>query len=246
MRLHRFYVNETLEGQTQVTIHSTELVHQIRRVFRLREGDSVILFNGTQFDYVCKIDGFGDESKLSDTTVIHFRVTATERSRSSSQQQLFLCAALTKKDTFEWIVEKATELGVTDIIPVIAERSEKKSLNAERLKKIAIEASEQSGRATIPMVHDIMGLEDVAEFLKQRGVFPKQHIVFHTEGDVFNRSNIDVSLPLAVYIGPEGGWSVKELKYFHTQNISVACLGPQVLRAETAVVATLSQVVFGR
>jgi 16S rRNA (uracil1498-N3)-methyltransferase len=244
MRLHRFYTTESLDSKTSITIHSPELVHQVRRVFRLKVGDSIVLFNGTHFDYECKIDGFGEESTIVSDNVIRLYVTATRQSRSSPTCNIYLCAAVTKKDTFEWIVEKATELGVTDIIPVIAERSEKKSLNESRLNKIAVEASEQSGRGTIPMVHPIMGVEDAANFLKKENADIKS-VVFHTEGDLFKSTDVDVSSAVAIFIGPEGGWSPKELEMFHSQNIPVRCLGPQVLRAETAVVATLSMVVFG-
>lgn len=251
MRLHRFYTTEKLEENSVVKIHSAELVHQIRRVFRLGEGDSVILFNGTQFDYLCKIDGFGDGDKISSNNVIRLRVTASERSRSSSQQKIYLCVAVTKKDTFEWIVEKATELGVTDIIPVVSERSEKKSLNETRLKKIAVEASEQSGRGTIPMVHEIMGLGDVEKILEkiQNDSNQLNKIAFHTEGDKFlvNKVIDDKSIQdIVIFIGPEGGWSPEEIDMFHNHNIKVFSLGSQVLRTETAVIATLSLIVFGK
>ncbi|MEK7646198.1 MAG: RsmE family RNA methyltransferase [Patescibacteria group bacterium] len=252
MRLHRFYTTEKIDTEHVFTIDSAELVHQVRRVFRLKKGDSIILFNGTHFDYICKIDDSDTGSIIVSDNSIRLRVTAMERSRSSTQQKLFLCAAITKKDTFEWIVEKATELGVTDIIPVMAERSEKKSLNAVRLNKIAIEASEQSGRDTIPMVHPIMGLLDVEDLLQQGPASPTssniQKIAFHTEGELLKREDLSSyttqKADLACFIGPEGGWSPQEIEMFHTHNIPVKCLGSQILRTETAVVAALSLVVF--
>ncbi len=246
MRLHRFYTTEKIDEKNPFTINSAELVNQVRRVFRLREGDSVILFTGTQIDYECKIDDYDTESTIVSDKSIRLQVTSMKRSRYSPQQRIFLCAAITKKDTFEWIVEKATELGVTDIVPVIAERSEKKSLSDLRLKKISVEASEQSGRGSIPMIHPIIGLVDVDDFFKNLNEKDLQKIVFHTEGERLSMSNIDKSKPVAVFIGPEGGWSPKELEMFHEKNISVKCLGDQVLRSETAVIATLSQLVFGK
>src|SRR3989338_10115008 len=82
-----------------------------------------------------------------------------------------------KKNPFEWIVEKATELGVTKIIPIMAERSEKKNLNEERLEKIAVEASEQSGRGTVPEIEVIISLEEAVQRLPRGstpGGFPTQ------------------------------------------------------------------------
>lgn len=247
MRLHRFFVDQEIGAQTEITIDSAELVNQVRRVFRLKKGDSIVVFNGTGFDYECKIDGFGEKSNMDIDSVIRLLVSGSEKSRYSPKRALFLCAAIVKKDTFEWITEKATELGVTDIIPIAAERSEKKHLNEARLRKIAIEASEQSGRGTTPMVHAIMGQGEAAAFLKKENP-DIECVAFHTEGARIgeqlgpDRNN---SKPLAIFIGPEGGWSDDELDLFHKNKIPVVCLGPQVLRAETAAIAALSQVVFG-
>jgi 16S rRNA (uracil1498-N3)-methyltransferase len=244
MRLHRFYVSQEIGDQKQLTIDSAELVNQVRRVFRLKTGDEVIIFNGTGFDYVCKIDSFEKNTKISSDSVMRLTVTETKRSRFSPTRKIYLCAAVVKKDTFEWIVEKATELGVTDIVPIVAERSEKKSLNEERLRKIAIEASEQSGRGTTPMVHGIMGRGEAAAFLKKENK-DIEIIAFHTEGESLKREEFsDTEVPLAVFIGPEGGWSPEEIDMFHKEDVRVRCLGTQVLRAETAVIAALSQVVF--
>jgi 16S rRNA (uracil1498-N3)-methyltransferase len=250
MRLHRFYISEKIGNQTELAIRSAELVNQVRRVFRLKAGDDIVLFDGTGFDYECKIDSSREKSTIVSDSVIRLIVTASRRSRFVPERKIVLCAAIVKKDTFEWIVEKATELGVTDIIPIAAERSEKKSLNEARLRKIAIEASEQSGRGATPMVHGIMGPGEAAEFLKKekeegsREQGELQMVAFHTEGEAFERSDLSKTDPLAVFIGPEGGWSEDELDLFHKNEISIRCLGPQVLRAETAVIAALSQVVF--
>ena len=253
MRLHRFYVNQEIGDKKEITIDSAELVHQVRRVFRLKPGDSIVVFNGTGFDYECKIDNFGGKNTIVSDSVIRLLVSSASRSRYSPKRELVLCAAIVKKDTFEWITEKATELGATGIIPIAAERSEKKSLNEERLRKIAIEASEQSGRGATPMVYPIMGPGEAANFLiqeqgersKEKGAGKIRLVAFHTEGERFQKAEFDSDSPLAIFIGPEGGWSETEIVMFHKLGIPVRCLGPQILRAETAVVAVLSQVVFG-
>jgi len=124
--------------------------------------------------------------------------------------------------------------------------SEKKSLNEKRLQKIAIEASEQSGRGNIPTIEPIMGLKESADFCIGRTY--ANTIAFHTEGEKWTRqvrSDLIQEGPIAVFIGPEGGWSPDEIALFHENDVKVRCLGPQVLRSETAVVAALSQVVFG-
>ncbi len=243
MRLHRFYIPQEIGAQTELTVNSKELAHQIHGVFRLKKGDPVIVFDGSGFDYECHIDGYEKGNTMRNDSAIRFTVVSSQRSRYSPPRRLYACAAIVKKDTFEWIVEKATELGVTDIIPLSAERSEKKSLNGERLRKISIEASEQSGRSATPMVHAIMGPADAAAFLKKENE-DIQMVAFHTEGEHLDRSSLSGEGPLAVFIGPEGGWSDDEIDMFHKNDIDVVCLGTQVLRAETAVIAALSQAVF--
>jgi 16S rRNA (uracil1498-N3)-methyltransferase len=239
MRLHRFYVPQQIGNESEITIRSAEFVNQVRRVFRLKGGDSLIIFNGTGFDYECKIDDTYSRRILTgNDNSLRLYVTTTERSAFSPARKIYLFASLVKKNTFEWIVQKATELGVTHIIPVISERSEKKSLNESRLKKIAIEASEQSGRGDVPEILPIMNLEEAITTESVTAV------AFHTEGEHFSKEKISKDGPAAVFIGPEGGWSQSEIDMFHKQNIPVLCLGKQVLRSETAVIAALSQVVF--
>ncbi len=250
MRLHRFYFDELIGDRTELVIKSAELINQIRNVFRMNIGDKLVIFDGLGSDYEFTIDSFNGESIISTESsgsthgsMLILKLATQMRSAFIPARKIFLFAAIVKKDNFEWIVEKATELGVTDIIPVMAERSEKKSLNESRLKKIAVEASEQSGRGDVPKIWEIMKLEEAVGFA--RGLTSAKTIVFHTEGEVLSRSDLGIPRSdLGVFIGPEGGWSPRELEMFHKDNLLIRSLGPQVLRAETAVIATLSQVVF--
>jgi len=252
MRLHRFYIEEQIGNKTELKIHSAELANQIRRVFRLKTGDSVVVFDGSGFDYECRIGASPSDEVKSVKNLVTLDVVTTMKSRYMPARDIYLCAAVVKKDTFEWIVEKATELGVTHIIPVMAERSEKKALNMGRLEKIAVEASEQSGRGNVPTIHQIMSLKEAVELLKGEGASDSKRftqvkchqIAFHTDAESFNPQDIHRDIPVAVFIGPEGGWSMDEIDLFHKNQISVVCLGQQVLRAETAAVAALSEVVF--
>jgi len=233
MRLHRFYISELVGNRTELTVHSSELVNQLLHVLRLKVGEEVIIFDGSGSDYSAAIDQFvGDDGVV-------FNIRESMRSRFMPTRKAYLCAAVIKKDNFEFIVEKATELGVTDIIPIIAERSEKKAVNHERLIKISVEASEQSGRGDVPKIHPIISLK---EAIDQHEAI--QCIAFHTEGELLLRSDLSESEPIAVFIGPEGGWSPEEIALFHNNEISVRCLGSQVLRAETAVIAALSRVLL--
>ncbi len=227
MRLHRFYIPEKIGVQKEIVVHSADLANQLRRVFRLRTGDSAILFDGSGSDHECMIAGFTDGS-------VSFEVKDVSPSRYMPQRKVVLYTALVKKDTFEWIVEKATELGVSTIVPVMAERSEKKGLNMDRLNKIAIEAAEQSGRGDIPEIGQVVDLGGATS-----GGGTSYRIALHTEGDIIRRVDLRGD-EVSIFIGPEGGWSPKEIEMFHASGIPVVSLGSQVLRAETAVVSALS------
>ncbi|MES3031393.1 MAG: RsmE family RNA methyltransferase [Patescibacteria group bacterium] len=230
MRLHRFYVEEKIGTETEVTLHSPALFNQFRNVFRLKSGDQVILFDGSGKDFVVSIEDFEKDA-------VRVSVSMSEENKTLPSRETYLFASLVKKDTFEWIAQKATELGVSHIIPVMSARSEKKNLNDERLRKIIIEAAEQSGRATLPELHDIIDLE--AALLKFRHI---PSVVWHTNSPKFVSQDVEGSF--GAYIGPEGGWSDSELSLFKKYNLPLRSLGPQVLRAETAVIAVISRLVF--
>jgi 16S rRNA (uracil1498-N3)-methyltransferase len=214
------------------------MVNQTSRVFRLKTGDGVILFDGSGNDYECAISDLHKGQPCS----ITFKVEKHGPSRYMPDREIALCVAVVKKDTFEWIVEKATELGVTKIIPIVAERSEKKNLNKERLNKIAVEASEQSGRGNVPIIHPIISLQESIKWVVEKKI---PAAAFHLDGEIYtqDRSAPARSRPAQnteLFIGPEGGWSPTEIEMFHTNKIPLVSLGKQVLRTETAVVAALS------
>ncbi len=233
MRIHRFYLTTRVQGK-KFDITDRDLVHQWRSVFRYNVGSQVIVFDGSGTDYLCMITSI--RSLGASVEVIEELPGGNEPKR-----RVWLCLGLIKKDNFELVVEKATELGVSDIIPVMCDRSEKKNVNIERLKKISIEASEQSGRGTVPHIHDISDVQT----LISREDLPKQKLLLNLDGyyikDVASDENVE---DLAIFIGPEGGWSDKEVKIFEESKITSVSLGSQVLRAETAAIASLSLILL--
>ena len=228
MRLHRFYLKNLITGDT-FDITDRDLIHQWRSVFRYNVGSQVILFDGSGTEYLCMISSLRN---LGATV----EVIQKKKMEKNARKNLWLCLSIIKKDNFELVVEKATELGVTNIVPVLSERSEKKNLNMERLQKIAIESSEQSGRGDIPIIHEVVELSDLIKNDK----LPKEKIVLHPEGEYIGEFLEKNPRELAIFIGPEGGWSDREMKEFSEHNILAISLGSQILRAETAAVAVAS------
>jgi 16S rRNA (uracil1498-N3)-methyltransferase len=229
MRLHRFYVKTPITEDT-FDIKDKELVHQWRDVFRYNVGSQIVLFDGSGQDFLCIITSL---RALGGTV----SVLEKKENIKSYLKNIWLCMAIIKKDNFELVVEKATELGVMHIVPILCERSEKKSLNMERLEKIGIEASEQSGRGQKIEIHEITDLQTI---LKNKSL-PENKIVLHPEGEYIGDFLSDKnSKDLVVFIGPEGGFSEAEIEGFTSHCIPTISLGSQILRSETAAIAVAS------
>jgi 16S rRNA (uracil1498-N3)-methyltransferase len=230
MRIHRFYISTPISGKT-FDVADRDLVHQWRSVFRYNVGSQVMLFDGSGTDHLCIISSL----RNSGATVSVLRSTEVVKNISRS---VVLCMALIKKDNFEMVTQKATELGVSTIVPILTERTEKKKLNMERLQKIAVEASEQSGRGDVPEIHKETTLSELFE----GGVLPQDKIAIDPTGTDFHKYVSTLSLVgnIAVFVGPEGGFSEKEVEFFKQYNVLILSLGTQILRAETAAIAVSS------
>lgn len=227
MRLHRFFVQTPITSDN-FDISDRDMVHQWKNVFRYNVGSQVIIFDGSGVDYFCMISSLRNLG----ATVGVIKKTKTEDIHQ--RKNIWLCMALLKKDNFDLVVQKATEIGVSNIIPIICEHSEKRKLNIERMRKIAIEASEQSGRGDIPVIHTPTTTED----LFNNVILPQDKVIFHLEGMSFKQYLLSTSaVSFAAFVGPEGGFSDKEIINFKSHNVPVVSLGSQVLRAETAAIA---------
>ncbi len=223
MRLHRFYVKHPL-GE-EVLIEQRELVHQWSSVFRYTIGDRVLLFSldSPAYDY---------EYQIVDITKSFARLICLGKKPNilpAAKRALYM--SLVKKDTFETIARQATEMMITDIVPVLSARSEKKNLNIERLLAIITEASEQCGRGDIPVLHDIMTFKD-ASLLAHSG-----HVVFDVRG-----SHATTSTPVGVWIGPEGGWTEEELAILKEVGADTVTLGQSILKADTAAIVGMAKI----
>jgi 16S rRNA (uracil1498-N3)-methyltransferase len=230
MRIHRFYIKESISEKT-FDITDKDLIHQWKSVFRYNVGSQVIVFNGNGIDYLCLISSL----RAQGATLAVIR--EVNNTNLSLRKNIYLCMALIKKDNFELTAQKVTEIGVNHIVPILCEHSEKKKINIERLEKIVVEASEQSGRGDVPMIHEVTTLEK----LFNSGILPQEKIILHPEGISFQQYKNNLSqASIAVFVGPEGGFSPKEIEFFNKYNVRVVSLGSQILRAETAAIAISS------
>jgi 16S rRNA (uracil1498-N3)-methyltransferase len=229
MRLHRFYTGPDLTLEHYVQLVDRGLLEQWNRVLRFRAGQEVILFDGAKHERLYVIN------ELSKSIAQLELITDFERRTPS--KNIYLFWSLLKKDKNDWVLQKATELGVSHFVPLLAERSEKTGFKSERALKIVTEAAEQCGRSDIPTVHQPILLQTALnEFGKKLPLFVcEQHELTKPKTPNFKE--------LGVLIGPEGGWSDSEKQLFITQEINRLALGDFTLRAETASVVAVTKLV---
>jgi len=227
MKLHRFYVND-MELTHDFWMQDKPLFHQWVNVLRFQEDREVVLFNSEREERLYKIIEIGNDAA-------HLELV-TEMHRKLPENDVYLCFSLLKKDKNDWVLQKGTELGVSHFIPIIADRCERTDLSQtrmERWQKIVIEASEQCGRTDIPRIREPLSLEKVIEELQGKAD------LFVAEQGSPKISNIkyQISQPMAVLVGPEGGWTDKEKQLFVDKNVAHLSLSEFTLRAETACIA---------
>ncbi|MEI6480515.1 MAG: RsmE family RNA methyltransferase [bacterium] len=231
MKLQRFFVEEKLSLGKEITIKDVDFVHQVLKVFRKRTGDQIVLLDNSGFEFLSTITVLGKK----ELTVLIEEESEVE---NKPKIEVTLFASLIKKDKFEWVLEKCTELGVSHFVPVISERSEKKDLNIDRAQKILKEASEQSERGVMPTICEPLSLSEAlygVDFTV---------LVFHLLGEKFDAEKTTDVSRIGILVGPEGGWGEKDLEIFKKNNIQLVTLGSQVLRAETASIAAASKILL--
>lgn len=231
MRVHRFYIAPN-ESELDHTLwsKSAELRNQWLKVFRYHEGDDVVLFDGVKTERLYKI-------KQIEPDAIKLEMV-TDFERKLPAKHVYLFWSLLKKDKNEWVIQKCTELGVSNFVPIIAERSEKLGFDIERAEKIAIEASEQCGRGDIPHIREPLSLiEALSEYKGKVDLL----ICDETVDSKLEDPSYKIARPTGVLIGPEGGWTEAELALFKQENLGSLHLGNLTLRAETAAIAAAAK-----
>jgi 16S rRNA (uracil1498-N3)-methyltransferase len=223
----RLFFSESLSINLSSKLNKIQS-HYLTKVMRIKSGENFSLFNENG-EWQVKINQISKG-------IVEFLVLKKLREKVQ-EVDLWLAFTPIKSNYFNFMIQKATELGVTKFLPIISERTVVRKINTERLKKIIIEASEQSNRLTIPKIEETETLES---FLKKN---QKLNIIF---GDI-NTSNSKLdskkfnNSPICILIGPEGDFSENErqkIKKF--ENIHSLKLNNNILRTETATISALS------
>jgi 16S rRNA (uracil1498-N3)-methyltransferase len=226
----RLFVDAPLAAGAEIPLSEAQ-AHQLRNVLRLDAGAAVALFNGRDGEWQGRLDALGKRSAVV-TTEARLRPQAAE-------PDIWLLFAPIKGPRVDWIVEKAAELGVSAVLPVLTRRTVVSRVNVERLRAHAVEAAEQCERLTVPQVDEPRPLEDVIS------TWPADRRLYvaaerRDASPMAGAIRAD-GAPAAILIGPEGGFEPAELdRLVQTGFAALVGLGPRILRADTAAVAALA------
>jgi 16S rRNA (uracil1498-N3)-methyltransferase len=225
----RLFVTSALQAGIELAVSEAQS-HYLANVMRRSAGDSVTLFNGKDGEWAARITAISRKSVRLEPTVLT-RAQETD-------PDCWLCFALLKRQKTDLVVEKATELGVSLIQPIITERTQADHVNLDRLRAIAIEAAEQCERLTVPEIREPLKLPALlAAWPQDRRVF----IADERRTGPGVRPPGDALQPIALMTGPEGGWTSRELDGIGAHRlVTRVSLGKRILRAETAAIVGLA------
>ena len=228
------------------TLEGAQAEHMIR-VLRAQPGvEADVVAGGRVFHSVVASISDGDHARKAE---VRFNLIAEVESEPAMPVTVVM--SIFKFDHMEWAIEKATELGVAGVVPVIARRTEKHLAQAamkraERWRRIAQEAAQQSRRSDVPVIHDPMKLSDYVKGASNA----KRIVLAEQERSTTLRTALQEAIgatgaempELELAIGPEGGWAPEEEALFDANGWLAVSLGPRILRAETAAIAALAVV----
>jgi 16S rRNA (uracil1498-N3)-methyltransferase len=230
MRLSRFYIDAPLGlGEQQLP---EAQAHYIGRVLRHAPGDAVQLFDGSGQEYLGELIEVGKKAVRVDLREIR-------AGQPDSALRVHLGQGLSRGERMDWAIQKATELGVAEITPIISARcevrlrDERADKRLEHWRQIAISACEQCGRSRLPLIHAPLLLDDWLG-----SVEADLKLLLHPVAEPL--SSYPKPATLALLIGPEGGFSAAEVEQARGAGLQAARFGPRVLRSETAPVVALA------
>ena len=227
--MHRFFITPDKFTEASVVI-TDEQAHQIMRVLRLQVGDQLIALDNSGWEYVVEITAVSKKAIIAD-------FVSKQEAQGEPSVDITLYMGLMKRDKFEWVLQKCTEIGVIRFIPVVTQRSlvqdtKMKANKFERWQKIITEAAEQSRRGKVPELCQPMRLPEAFA-----GVEADLALIPWEEAEGQSLRNVLAGKrpsSVALFIGPEGGFAAEEIELAQEHNIQPITLGKRILRAETA------------
>ena len=239
--MHHFFVNPEQVEDGLIRITGSDVNH-IKNVLRIRQGEEMLVSDGTGRDYLCQ----AEEIAGLEVTV---RILETEEEGRELPSRIWLFQGLPKSDKMEFIIQKAVELGAAGIVPVTTRNTvvkldpKKEETKVKRWQAIAESAAKQSKRSLVPRVSGIMTLKEAFDYVESQGFSVRLIPYEHEAGMDGTKTELDAAGPgqdIAVFIGPEGGFDEREIELALSKGVRPISLGRRILRTETAGLALLS------
>ena len=225
MKIHRFIGDFNIKPGS-LKLQDKTLLNQFRSVLKLKVGEKIILCDDDMNEGIAEIKEFGKDC-------IEVEIKEVNINKNEPERQVILYCSILKRENFELVVQKATEVGVKEIVPIITERTVKLNIRPDRLEKIIKEAAEQSGRGIVPVLHEPRDFDKAISDLSKDSF----NVFFDQSGESFDKLERlgDIGL-VGVWIGPEGGWTDQEIELARGSGFKIINLGKLTLRAETAAI----------
>ena len=238
----KFFVKKEQIQDDIINIVGTDVNH-IKNVLRLKVQEELII-SCEENNYLCQIIDMEKEK-------ITCKILSVLDKKTEPNVYIHIIQGLPKSDKMEWIIEKCTEVGVSEFTPIETKRSivkldEKgKDKKLIRWQKIAEVAAKQSGRDIVPKVNNIINIEKVYQFIKNYDIILT---AYEKETDYSLKQAMQIekyaNLKVAVLVGPEGGWDENEIEYLKSLGINTITLGKRILRTETAPIVIASNIIY--
>ena len=236
MRDIRIHVPTALEAGARITLPAAAAGH-VARVLRLRAGDAVVLFNGDGCEYAARLTQVDARNAIAE-------IAEPRTANRESPLAVTLVQSLARGEKMDWIVQKATELGVQAIVPVTSERSEVQLSDARGAKRldhwraVAISACEQCGRNVVPRIDAPQSLQ--AWLQGDQAQATALQLALLPDAATRYRDLPPPAGAIALAVGPEGGFGERDTAQLHAAGFTALQLGPRILRTETAGLAMLA------
>jgi 16S rRNA (uracil1498-N3)-methyltransferase len=228
-----FLSPELLAAKIGISLPPDKSRH-LATVMRAEKGDNISLIDGCGKTYRAVISDINRKNVIVD-------VLEETPSQPESAAKLILCQGILKGEKMDFIIQKATELGVSEIMPIISERCQvRQTRKSARWRKIAEEASEQCGRSVVPVVHEEISFDIFLKRLKTGGIIFWECGGLRIDRALGRLKSSDVSIHICV--GPEGGFPLSEVEAGEAAGLVRTTLGDTILKAETAAIAGVALV----
>lgn len=233
--MHRFYTQPEKVSHQNLIISGDEAKH-IKNVLRMQAGDMLIAFDGTGYDYTCRIIRIGMD--------IEAQIISSCFNDTEPGVKVTLYQAYPKSAKMEEIVQKAVELGACRIVPFISQRCVKRPEDTSRLRRVALSAVKQCGRSVLPSVEDVLCFVDVLAMMRKHD---KLIVCWEEERETSLKWALaGDAADIGVVIGPEGGFEAAEVERMREAGGVSVTLGPRIMRTETAGIAVLAAIFYDK